>query len=172
MQSQGGLPGAATFQQAGLSPASGFGYGMHAMASARQAVSSGTFTPMQLSMQGGVQGVAQRNVQAQAAYMSTPLFAAAAGGYKDGKWGMDPSNLSDQYSQGGGVQGMVQGAIRNLGQGVQQGGVASLANFGLVQKEISSTAAQVMTPGEMNVMRFRGAMKTGEMLGQTGADAL
>jgi hypothetical protein len=172
MQAQGGLPGAATFQQAGLSPAAGFGVGMHAMASARQAVSTGTFTPMQLAMQGGVSGVAQRNVQAQAAYMSTPLFAAAAGGYQDGKWQMDPSNLANQYSQGGGVQGMVTGAIRNIGQGVQQGGVGALANFGLMQKEISSTAAQVMTPGEMNLMRFRGAMQTGQMLGQQGSDAL
>ncbi len=122
IQSQGGLPGAATFQQAGLSPAAGFGYGMHAMSSARQAVASGTFTPMQLAMQGGVHGVAQRNTQAQAAYMGTPLFAASVGGYKDGNWGLDTGNLSQQYSGGGGARGMVMGAVQNLGQADTEGG--------------------------------------------------
>lgn len=172
IQAQGGLPGAATFQQAGLSPAAGFGYGMHAMSSARQAVASGTFSPMQLALQGGVHGVAQRNMQAQAAYMGTPLFAASVGSFQGGNWQMDPNKLSGQYSQGGGAQGMAMGAIRNLGQAVQEGGIGALANFGLMQKEISSTAAQVMTPGEMNLMRFRGAMNTGKMLGMKGADAL
>lgn len=172
IQAQGGLPGAATFQQAGLSPAAGFGYGMHAVSSARQAVASGTFSPMQLAMQGGVQGVAQRDMQAQAAYMGTPMFAAAAGSFQGGRWQMDPSKLAGQYSQGGGAQGLALGAIGSLGQAVQQGGMGALANFGLMQKEISSTAAQVMTPGEMNLMRFRGAMQTGKMLGMQGADAL
>jgi hypothetical protein len=81
VQQMGGLPGAMTFQQAGLTPGTGFQYGNYAAASARQLVASGEVNPRQLALMGGVQGIAQRDIQAQAAMGSMPLFGAANAQY-------------------------------------------------------------------------------------------
>jgi len=171
LQQQYGMPGAMTFQQAGLAPAVGMNYGMFAGAAARQGVAGGTFSPMQQALFGGVQGIAQRNMQAQAAMLSMPLFGAGAGQYGPGGWGVNYGALNQMMGGQGGAQGMIMNAVQNMGAAVQQGGVGALAMFPLQQRMIQSQAAAAMSPFQMNAMRFRSAQATGERLGLQGAGA-
>ncbi len=171
MQQTYGMPGAATYQQAGLSAGAGMNYGMYSGAAARQAVASQTFSPMQLSMLGGTQGVAQRNMQAQAAMMSMPIMGAAMGSFQGGQWGADYGAMAGMMGGGQGAQGAVNGAIGNINSAVQQGGIGALAMFPLQQRMIQSQAAGSMNPYEQTAMRFQMAQSTGEGLGMKGAGA-
>jgi len=166
---QMGMAGAATFQQAGLSGGSGMTYGMHSAAAARQAVATGTFQPRELALLGGVQGVAQRNMQAQAAMLSMPLFGAAAGQYGAGGFGLNQGALGGMGAGGG--AGMVRQAVSNMGNAVQQGGVGALALFPLQQRRLQTEAAENMTPEQLTAMRFQMSLQTGRQLRLQGAGA-
>lgn len=168
LQQIGGLPGAATFQQAGLTAGQGFQYGNFAAASARQMVASGGVSPRQLALMGGVQGMAQRDMQGQAAMGSMPLYAASNAQYGRRGWGMDTAG---QKSAEGGAFGMVQGALKTMNQAVQRGGVGALASFPLQQREIADKAMAEMTPQEQMAQRFKMAMSTGQRLGLKGEEA-
>lgn len=168
---QQGLPGAMTYQSMGLSGGAGLQYGMYSAAAARQAVASGTFSHSQLAMFGGVQGVAQRNMQAQAAFMSMPMFGASVAQYGAGGWGMDPISLARMGSSGASPQGMVMGAVSNMNAAVQQGGIGALAMMPLQQKQIADQAARTMSPYEQTAARFTMAQNTGKFLGLSGAGA-
>jgi len=161
--------GAATFQQAGLTPGSGMTYGMHAAAAARQAVATGAFEPRELALMGGVQGMTQRNIQAQAALMSMPLMGASLSQFGEQGFGLNQGAL--QGLGRGGAQGMVRGAISAMGTAVRQGGVGALATFPLQQRQIQTQAAEQMTPEEMTAGRFRTALATGQRLGLEGSGA-
>jgi hypothetical protein len=64
---QPGLPGAMTFQQLGMTAGAGMQVGMASAGMARQAVAAGAFTPGQLTMAGGVQGLGQSLTEAAGA---------------------------------------------------------------------------------------------------------
>ena len=168
LQQMGGLPGAATFQQAGLTAGEGFKYGNFAAASSRQLVASGGVSPRQLALMGGVQGMAQRDMQGQAAMGSMPMFAAANAQYGDQGWG---TGRGGQQAAEGGAFGMVHGALRTMNQAVQRGGIGALASFPLKQREIADKAMSEMTPQEQMAQRFQGAMTTGQRLGLKGEEA-
>jgi len=174
LQQMGGVPGAMTYTQVGLSAASGMEMGNYAFAAARQAVATGTYNPRELAMMGGVSGIAQRNVQAQAALTSMPLFGAAVGGYGQGGWGVNYGQLA-QVARGGqgglGATGMVMGAVQNIGQAVAQGGIGALAEFPIRQRFLQEQAAQSMHPAQQMAMRFKMAMQTGQTLGLQGKAA-
>jgi len=168
----GGLPGAMTYQQAGLSAGAGFNYGNFSMASARQSVASGTFSEAQLSMLGGVSGVSQRNMQAQAAFMSMPMLGASFAGYnaQSGSWGPNMGNIAGQMKSANPID-MIMGAYQNLGQGVAQGGVGALAMLPLQQRSINDAAARAMSPTQQTIMRYQMALNTGKSMGLEGANA-
>jgi len=165
IQQIGGLPGAMTFQQAGLTPGTGFQYGNFAAASARQLVAAGGVNPRQLALLGGVQGIAQRDIQAQAALGSMPLYGAAMAQYGPQGWGVNTGAVGQR---GGGAFGMVQGAIGAMNQAMQQGGLGALASFPLSQREIQDEALSRMTPQQQMAQRFQMAMTTGQQLGLRG----
>lgn len=165
VQQMGGLPGAMTYQQAGLTPGQGFRYGNFAAASARQLVAGGGVSPRQLALLGGVSGIAQRDIQAQAALGSMPLFGAAMSQYGPGGWGVNAGAVGQS---GGGAFGMVHGALGAMNQAVQQGGLGALATFPLRQREIQDQALSMMTPQEQMAQRFSMAMQTGQRLGLGG----
>jgi hypothetical protein len=170
LQAMAGMPGAAVFQGMGLTAGLGFDYGNYSLMQARQAVAGGGVDPRQLALLGGVQGMAQRNMQAQAAFTSMPLFAAANAQFGGGGWG---ANAQPGALGGGqGAFGMVNAAIRNIGMGVQRGGIGALATFPLQQSEIADAAASQMTPMEQTAQRFRMARETGQRMGLRGMDAL
>jgi hypothetical protein len=166
---QQGLPGAMTYQGLGLSGGAGLQYGMYSAAAARQAVASGTFSNAELSMFGGVQGVAQRNMQAQGAFMSMPMFGASISSYGAGGWGMNAGSLARMGGGGAGPQGMVMGAVSNMNAALGAGGIGALAMMPLQQKQIMDQAARTMTPYEQTAMRFSMASDTGKFLGLKGA---
>jgi len=166
---QQGLPGAMTYQGLGLSGGAGLQYGMYSAASARQAVASGTFSNAELAMFGGVQGVAQRNMQAQGAFMSMPMFGASISSYGAGGWGMNAGALARMGGGGAGPQGMVMGAVSNMNAAVGAGGIGALAMMPLQQRQIQDQAARTMTPYEQTAMRFSMAADTGKFLGLKGA---
>jgi hypothetical protein len=166
---QQGLPGAMTYQGLGLSGGAGLQYGMYSAASARQAVASGTFSNAELAMFGGVQGVAQRNMQAQGAFMSMPMFGASISSYGAGGWGMNAGALAGVAGGGRGPQGMVMGAVSNMNAAVGAGGIGALAMMPLQQRQIQDQAARTMTPYEQTAMRFSMASDTGKFLGLKGA---
>lgn len=170
LREMAGLPGAAVFQGVGLTAGLGFDYGNYSLMQARQAVAGGAIDPRQLALLGGVQGMAQRNMQAQAAFTSMPLFAAANAQFGGGGWG---ANAQPGVMGGGqGAFGMVNAAIRNLGMGVQRGGIGALASFQLQQQEVADMAASQLTPMEQTAQRFRIARETGQRMGLRGLDAL
>jgi len=168
LQEIGGLPGAMTFQQAGMSAGSGFMYGNYSAALARQSVASGVFDERRLAMLGGVQGVAQRNMQAQAAMMSMPLYGASVAQYGSGGWELNKGALGQG---GGGALGMVSGAANAMSQAAQRGGIGALATFPLEQRFLQDQAAREMSPYEMTAQRFQLALKTGQRLGMSGRGA-
>lgn len=173
IQQMGGLPGAATFGAVGLSPAAGFEFGEFALASSRQMVASGGISPRNLAMMGGVSGMAQRTMGAQAALMSMPLMQAAMAGYGPGGWGATGQGVGEQmYGRGGmGAGGAVMGALGALGAGVQAGGVGALAMLPLQSRFVGAQAQEAMSPFEQNMMRFRMAQQTGQMMGLKGTQA-
>jgi hypothetical protein len=166
---QQGLPGAMTYQGLGLSGGAGLQYGMYSAAAARQAVATGTYSPAELAMFGGVQGVAQRNMQAQGAFMSMPMFGAAISSYGAGGWGMNTGSLANMAGGGMGPQGMVTGAVSSMNAAVGAGGIGALAMMPLQQKRIMDQAARSLTPYEQTAMRFSMASTTGKFLGLSGA---
>ncbi len=174
LQAMGGLPGAMTYSGMGLSAGAGFEAGNYSLAAARQAVATGTFNVRELSILGGVQGVAQRNVQASAAMMSMPLFGAAIGSYGAQGWNVNYGNLAQAAGggQGGlGAAGMVMGAVQNMGRAVAQGGIGALAEYQLRQRFMQDDAAHAMSPAMQTAMRFKMAQQTGQMLGLHGTAA-
>jgi len=174
LQAMGGMPGAMTYSGMSLSAGAGFEAGNYSLAAARQAVASGAFNIRELSMLGGVQGVAQRNVQAGAAMMSMPLFGAAIGSYGAQGWNVNYGNLAQAAGggQGGmGAAGMVMGAVQNMGQAVAQGGVGALAEYQLRQRFMQDDAARAMSPAQQMAMRFKMAQQTGQTLGLHGTAA-
>jgi hypothetical protein len=171
LRAAGGMPGAAIFQGAGLTAGMGYDYGNYSLMQARQSVATGGLDPRQLALMGGVQGMAQRNMQAQAAFMSMPMFAAANAQFGGrGDWGVggDPR----QMGGGQGAFGMVNAAVRNINQGVQRGGLGALVSFQMQQQEIADEAASKMTPMEQTAQRFRMARQTGERFRFKGMDAI
>ena len=165
---QQGLPGAMTYQALGLSGGAGLQYGMYSAAAARQAVATGTYSNAELAMFGGAQGVAQRNMQAQGAFMSMPMFGAAVSSYGAGGWGMNAGALAHMGS-GAGPQGMVMSAVSGMNAAVGAGGIGALAMMPLQQRQIQDQAARTMSPYEQTAMRFSMAADTGKFLGLKGA---
>jgi hypothetical protein len=165
LQQMGGLPGAMTFQQAGLSAGTGFQYGNFAAASARQLAASGGLSSRQLALLGGVQGITQRDIQAQAAFASMPMFAASNAQFGPQGWGVG------QGPQGQGAFGMVQGSLQALNQATQRGGVGALAAFPLMRRQIADEAMANMTPEQAMAQRFGMGMQTGQRLGLRGEGA-
>lgn len=168
VQQLGGLPGAMTFQQAGLTAGTGFRYGNFAAASARQLVAAGGINERQLALLGGVQGMTQRDIQAQAAFSSMPMFAAMNAQFGRGGWGVNPAM---QGQAGQGAFGMVQGSLQALNQAVRRGGIGALARFPLEQRRIADEATAAMTPEQQMAQRFEMAMMTGRRLGLRGEGA-
>jgi hypothetical protein len=169
-----GFGGAQAFGGVGLAPNAGFQYGMQAAATARQGVAAGAFGPQQLAMMGGVQGLAGREMQAQAAFLGTPALAMAAGQFTPQQgWQLDPSALQDMLNAPGGVgaKELLRRARGSMRQGYQSGGSEALAGWPMQQRFVSAQMAEALTPQESMLMRFRTAQATGREMGLTGSSA-
>lgn len=168
---EAGNAGAMVYQGVGLSAASGMNFGMFSAMAARQAVASGTFNPAALALRGGESGLAQRNMQAQAAMMSMPLVGASMASFQNGSWGVNYGQMANQMSGNGGAVGFVTGAANNLNRAAMKGGVGALALYGLQSQGINDEISRAMSPEQQMAMRFNSAMKLGESMGLKGPGA-
>lgn len=169
-----GAGGAQAFSAAGLGPDIGFGAGMQALASARQAVASGSFTPRQLSMLGGVQGLTANSIQAQAATLSMPTLGMAVGEYTPQGWQAAPGAMQDILSRPGaiGPDALRKRAKDSMQQAFKRGGAQALALWPIQQMEVASQAAAALTPEEMGIMPYQLALAAGREAGLQGRGAL
>ena len=168
---EAGGAGAMMYQGMGLSGASGMNFGMFSAMAARQAVASGSFTPAELALRGGVSGVAQRNVQAQAAMMSMPIVGASMSSFQNGSWGVNYGQVANQMSGRGGATGFVMGAANNLARAAQQGGVGALSLYGLQSADMNDAISRSMSPEQQMAMRYQSALSLGQQFGLKGAGA-
>jgi hypothetical protein len=168
---EAGGAGSMLYQGMGLSGASGMNFGMFSAMAAKQAVASGVFSPAELALRGGVSGVAQRNVQAQAAMMSMPIVGASMSSFQNGSWGVNYGQMAGQMSGRGGATGFVMGAANNLARAAQSGGVGALALYGLQSRDMNDEISRVMSPEQQMAMRYQSALSLGQQFGLKGAGA-
>jgi hypothetical protein len=168
---ESGNAGAMVYQGMGLSAASGMNFGMFSAMAARQSVAAGVFNPAELALRGGTSGIAQRNMQAQAAMMSMPLVGASMSSFQNGSWGVNYGQMANQMSGNGGAAGFVRGAANNLNRAALSGGVGAIALYGLQSQGMNDEISRSMSPEQQMAMRFNSALKLGESMGLKGAGA-
>jgi len=164
-----GLPGAMVFQQQGLSAGLGMQVGMGSMGMARQAVAAGTYTPQQLAMLGGVQGVAQNNMEMSAAMLRQPLMAASMAGFgAGGTFGLNAGNVRALAGGGLGLQQLATMGVNNMLQAVNRGGVSALGSFQMQQGELQDQLGRALGPEGIKMMGFQQIRQTRGFLGLSG----
>ena len=169
IQSTGGMMGAATFAQAGLGPGAGYNYGMYSMANARQGVASGAYPPNVLQQLGGVQGIAMRDAQTQAAAFAMDPLRMAASQQTPRGFQFDSAAMDTMFEMPGsfGLKSMEKRARAQFkGASANQ-----LAMYPLQQQEIQDQLTQSMSPQQATIMRYRMAMDTGTEMGFGGGTA-
>lgn len=165
----GGLPGAMVFQQQGLSAGLGMQVGMGSLGMARQAVAGGTYTPQQLAMLGGTQGIAQRNMEMSAALLKQPLMTAAMTGYgAGGTFGLNAEAMGGLARGQFGIQQMAGMGVSNMMDAVRQGGVGALAAFQMQQPELQDQVGRALGPAGIKMVGFQQIMQTQKLLGLKG----
>lgn len=171
---QGGLPGAMLFQQQGLSAGLGFNVGMGAVGMARQAATGGTFTPAQLAMLGGQQGLAQNNMEMAAAMLKQPLMAAAMSNFNAGSGGftLNPAAVAGLSRGQQGIPALATMGVNNMVRAVQQGGIGGLASFQLDQADMQDQLGRAMGPEGLKMMGFQQILNTRKFLGVRGRGGL
>ena len=161
-----GLPGAMMFQQNGLSAGTGLTMGQGMLGMARQAVAAGAFTNQQLAMLGGVQGIAQRDMEGALATLKLPmLLPAMATWQRGGGFGLNAGNVQGLLQGRHSVADMAGMGVNNLAGAVAQGGIGAIGMFLAQQPELQDQLGRAMGPVGMNLFRSRNIMNTQEMLG-------
>ena len=164
-----GLQGAMVFQQQGMSAGLGMQVGSAAMGHARQAVAGGAYSPAQLALLGGVQGVAQRDMETSAAMLKMPVMLAAASQMgRGGTFGLDAGAVRGLMGGKMDINQMATGGANNLLSAVNKGGVGALAMFQVQQNELSDQLGKVLGPEGINMMKMNQVMQTQKMLGVQG----
>lgn len=164
-----GNQGAMVFQSQGLSAGLGLDIGMGSLGLARQAVAGGTFSPQQLALLGGTQGVAQRNMEMSAAMLKMPMMAAAMGGAgAGGTFGLNGGNMAALASGKVDINGMAGMGADNLLAAVQKHGVGALGMFMAQQEEMQDSMGRALGPMGMKALQLRQVMNTQKMLGLSG----
>ena len=164
----GGMPGAMVFQQAGLSAGLGMRVGAGALASAQAAVASGSFSPQRLSMLGGVQGVAQHEMEASAAMLRMPLLSASMGRFTaGGSFALDPNAMLGLRNGRFNVNDMATMGANNLINAVNSpnGGVGALAMAQLQAPEIQDKIGRALGPQGLQMLRMQQVMQTMRLMG-------
>lgn len=162
----GGLSGAMMFQQMGMSAGLGLRVGSGAYGMARQAVAGGAFTPQQLALFGGVQGVAQNIMEGQASMLRMPMMAAAMSGLGAGGTFTINGNAVKDLSDGKvGVMRMASMSADNLMRAVNKGGIGALAQFESDQSAIQDQVGKLLGPEGLMMMQMQQIMNTQKDLG-------
>lgn len=166
---QAGQAGAAMFQQQGLSAATGLEAGMGAAGMAHQAVAAGSYTPRQLAMLGGTQGIAQREVQSNLAMLKIPMMAMGVSTVgAGGTFGLDARSVGALASGKTNIGGLANQSIANLSRAVDQHGIGAIGMAQMQQTELQDQLGSVLGPHGMQQMRMQQVMNTMKMLNVKG----
>lgn len=156
--------GIQTMQQFGMAPGVGMVYGPQAQLQARQL--AGAYTPIQESLLGGREGIAQRWMHQQAQFASSPamnmMMGSAMQAGPGGAIGLDPSRLNEMLAGGttmSGMAGQSQSNIMRIARQMaqQQGRPVQDVMVELMQRqpEIQSQIAQQLGPEGMRMLQMR-----------------
>ena len=150
-----GMQGAMTYQQQGLSAGLGMRMGMGTMGQAQAAVGAGAYTPQRLAMLGGVQGVAQRELESSAAFLKQPMLAAAVTKMgAGGTFKMDPKAIAGLLGGKMNIEQMATAGVTNVLQGVGSQGVGALAMAEMQAPEIQDAVGKLLGPGGMEIAQL------------------
>ena len=165
---QSGLAGAEIFQQHGLTAGLGLNVGMGAMGIAQQAVAGGAYSPQLLALQGGVQGIAQREMMSQAATLKMPMMAMAAAGFHGGGFGLNSGTVNGMASGQYNLHQLTTMGANNMINAVNKGGVGALGMYKLQEPLLQDEMGRKMGPLGMQNMGFQNVFQTMKMLGLSG----
>jgi len=161
-----GMQGAMMYQQQGLSAGLGMRMGMGATGMAQAAVAGGAFTPQRLAMLGGVQGVAQHEMESSAAFLKQPMMAAA----------LSRMGAGGEFGVSGGAVAALQGGRMNIGQmatmgannmlsAVQRQGVGALGMMQVQGTELQDSIGRALGPQGLQAAKMNQVMQTMNMMG-------
>lgn len=166
LMESGGLPGAMLFQQQGLSAGLGMRMGMGAMGMAGAAVAGGAYSPQRLAMLGGVQGVAQHEMESSAAFLKMPMMVAAATRMgSGGEFGVDGRALSAIRGGGMNIGGMAATGANNLLDAVRKQGVGALGMMQVQGTELQDSIGRLLGPQGVQAAKIQQVMQTMGMMG-------
>jgi hypothetical protein len=155
IMSGAGMQGAMLYQQQGLSAGLGMRMGMGAMGSATAAVGAGAFSPQRLAMLGGVQGVAQREMEMNAAFLKQPMMAMAASTMgPGGAFGVDARATRQMMTGKMDVQQMATRGVDNLLGAVRKQGIGAIAMQEMQSTELQDTIGRIMGPAGTQMARM------------------
>ena len=157
-----GRHGGMMFQQAGLTGGLGAQAGMGAYGMARQAEAVGAYTPQQLALAGGRQGLAQTMMEGQAAMLNMryPLMAMLTRGAK-GELTIDQERMEALQSGSVSLSQQASGAATNISRLAQMGGVSQervISEFTSRQRELADEMGRRLGPMGMQMMLIRQGM--------------
>lgn len=165
-----GMPGAAMFQEMGLSAATGLEMGLGSLAMAQGAVRAGAFSRDQLAMLGGVQGIAQRDMMGMAATLRLPVLAASMSGYGPGGFALNGGNIRSLLTGGMGPADMVRTGAGNISAAVAQGGPEAIAQFMVQEPELQNQIARTLGPQGMKAVELNTVLNQMKFLNLKGAE--
>jgi len=160
---EAGQTGAAVFQSNGLTAGLGMNVGMGALGMATSAVAGGAYSPQLLALQGGVHGIAQREMMAQAATLKMPMLTAAASSFGNGGFGANGRGLG-----GMNLHQMTTAGANNLIDAVSKGGVGALGMYQLQEPMLQDQIGRQLGPLGMKNQQFQNVLQTMKMLGLSG----
>lgn len=162
----GGMPGAMIYQQQGLSAGLGMRMGIGAMGMAHAAVAGGTFSPQRLAMLGGVQGVAQHEMESSAAFLKQPMMAAAMSTMgRGGEFGMDGRAIRDMARGKMDINQMATRGVDNMLDAVRKQGVGAIGMFQVQGTEIQDNLGRLLGPQGVQAAKMQQIMQTMKFMG-------
>lgn len=164
----GGAPGAMTFQSMGLSAGLGMRVGMGALGMANAAVNAGAFSPQRLAMLGGVQGVAQREMESSAAFLRNPMISAAfgtLGAGVGGQFGVDTGALRGLVSGGLDANRLATMGSNNLLDAVRRGGIGAIGLAQVQGSELQDQIGRLLGPQGLQAAKFQSIMANARLMG-------
>jgi len=163
-----GKTGAELFQSNGLSAGLGLQVGMGSLGIAQQAVAGGAYSPRLLAMQGGVQGVAQREMMAQATTLQMPMMAMAAARMAGGGgFGFD-QQAAHGLAGGMNLHLATTAGANNLLSAVGKGGVGALGMYQLQAPLLQDQLGRELGPLGLKNMQLQNVLQNMKMLGLSG----
>ena len=131
--SRAGQESAAMFRGTGISSGWAFDLGAQTLANARNLQLSGARGSNIVSGLGGLAATQEKMMQAQGQFMRTPQMALMIGAFANAQGALDPNQLMQFMSQGGGTEGLLQTFTSNLA--ANQGDIAWQSKLNMRMQE-------------------------------------